>query len=87
MKIQSSDPADDPSGRNSTVAEEGTHSPCFLKKERAIKNLNMLKTGKQALNYSITHTACSKLRSVVRILMTAVTQPALKTDNWLVSKR
>lgn len=47
----------------------------------------MLKTGKQALNYGVTRTARSKLRPVVHILMAAVTQPALKTDNWLVTER
>lgn len=47
----------------------------------------MLKTGKQAINYSITHTICSKLWPVVHILMTAVTHAALKTDNWLIMKR
>jgi len=47
----------------------------------------MLKTGKQALNYGVTHTACSKLRPVVHIWVAAVTQPALKTDNRLVTQR
>lgn len=50
MKTQSSGPADDPSGRSSAVAKDGTLSLAFLgEKKRANKNLNVFKTGSKLL--------------------------------------